>query len=208
MVGRFFFFSSFLCAFIDYLYLCSRNEIFDLLRMNGLQIICINTGFTPIHSCFILWMARRLHALTPDGRAFWSNRGCEWFTDYMHLHHKSTCRTKCLCCEWLTDYYHLHLARWYQADPSGCEWLTDYMNSSVLRNPEKGGSCEWLTDYMHQHLDETSPHLHISCEWLTDYMHQHRWQSVWTVWQGCELLADYYHLHPSSASISTRRGCE
>ena len=48
------------------------------------------------------------------------------------------------------------------------------MNSSVLRNPEKGGSCEWLTDYMHQHLDETSPHLHISCEWLTDYMHQHR----------------------------------
>ena len=35
MVGRFFFFSSFLCAFIDYLYLCSRNEIFDLLRMNG-----------------------------------------------------------------------------------------------------------------------------------------------------------------------------
>ena len=48
MVGRFFFLLFIFGGVIDYSYLCNRKEIFDLLRMNGLQIMCTN--------------ARRLHA--------------------------------------------------------------------------------------------------------------------------------------------------
>ena len=97
--------------------------------VNGLQIVIINTCSIP--NILIPFVVNSLQIATRNINA-----------------ENPTARPSC---EWLADCYHLHQATASAGYRMSCEWLTDYMNSSVLRNSEKGGSCEWLTDYMHQH---------------------------------------------------------